>query len=401
MSNDTTDILISGAGIAGLVAGAGLAAQGHRVTLVDPAAPVASAEAEGSDLRSTAFLQPARALFERLGMWDVLRHEATPLRALQVIDTSGWPPVERDRRLFTPNDLGEDVFGWNLLNWRTHATLSRHLADTPGVSLRHGVGFTDMLQRDTEVRARLSDGSRITAKLVIGADGRASAVAQAAGIGMKTRRYGQKAMAFVARHTVPHEDISTEIYNAGGAFTTVPLPDHHGVPASAIVWMNDGARAQHLMALDDDALGAEMTLRACATLGDMGPISPRRIWPVITQTAQALTARRTVLIAEAAHVLPPIGAQGLNTSLQDVAALLESLSHDPGAPEGLKRYETARSRDIAGRAAVIDLFNRVCQSDMAAVQSLRLAGLRGVHDMAPLRRAVMRAGLGKDQGANT
>ena len=120
-----TDILISGGGIAGLVCAAGLAQKGLRVTLVDPAPPVQSAGEDGSDLRSTAFLQPARALFETLGLWDVLAEHATPLRALQVIDTAGWPPVERDRRIFEPAELAEEVFGWNLANWRTRTILSR------------------------------------------------------------------------------------------------------------------------------------------------------------------------------------------------------------------------------------------------------------------------------------
>ncbi|WP_108484659.1 FAD-dependent monooxygenase [Oceaniglobus ichthyenteri] len=389
-----TDVLISGAGIAGLVAAAGLAAKGLTVTIVDPSPPVQTAEADGSDLRSTAFLQPSRVLFDKLGLWDVLSAHATPLRALQVIDSTGWPPVETDRRVFKPADLEEDVFGWNLPNWRTRATLADDLAETPGITLRLGVGFAGMLARDDEVRADLSDGSRITARLVVGADGRASSVARAAGITMKTRRYGQKVLAFVATHTAPHHDVSTEIYNSGGAFTTVPLPDHEGAPASAIVWMNGGARALELYGLNDADFGAEMTLRACHILGDMRPISPRRMWPVVTQTAQALTARRTALIAEAAHVLPPIGAQGLNTSLHDVSALLDALSPDPGAPEGLRIYETARAKDISGRAAVIDLFNRVCKSDAAPVQALRLAGLRQVHDIAPIRRTIMRAGLG-------
>lgn len=399
MTSEQTDILISGAGIAGLVAAAGLARAGQRVIIIDPAPPSESADAEGSDLRSTAFLHPARALFDRLGLWAPLADQATPLRALQVIETSGWPPAERDRRLFTPEDLDTAQFGWNLPNWLCRAVLARHLATLPDVDLRFGVGFAGMLARDSGARVTLSDGSRIDAALVLGADGRDSAVARAAGISMTTRRYGQKALAFVATHDQRHGDISTEIYNSGGAFTTVPLPDHEGAPASAIVWMNDGPRSQALMAMDDTGLGHEMTLRATGVLGAMRPVSSRRIWPVITQTAQALTARRTALIAEAAHVLPPIGAQGLNTSLQDVAALLSAIegASDPGVPAVLERYARARARDVAARAAVIDLFNRVCQSDLSMVQALRLSGLRGVHDLAPVRRAVMRAGLGADQ----
>ncbi|WP_226780503.1 FAD-dependent monooxygenase [Oceaniglobus trochenteri] len=397
MMREQTDILISGAGIAGLVAAAALSAQGYRVVIVDPSPPAQTAEAEGSDLRSTAFLQPSRELFERLGLWNTLAPHATPLRALRVIDTWGWPPQERGRRQFDPRDLNAENFGWNLANWRCRAVLSDHIATTPGIDLRLGVGFADMLRRDAGVRVTLSDGSRIEARLVIGADGRNSPVARAAGIGAQVRRYGQKALALVACHSLPHDEVSTEIYNSGGAFTTVPLPDHEGSPASAIVWMNDGARAHALAGMEDAAFAQEMTLRSCGVLGAMHPVSPRRLWPVVTRTADALTGKRTALVAEAAHVLPPIGAQGLNTSLHDVGALIAALSDDPGAPDGLARYEASRARDIAGRARVIDLFNRVCQSDMAAVQSLRLAGLRGVHDLAPLRRGVMRAGMGPAQ----
>jgi 2-octaprenyl-6-methoxyphenol hydroxylase len=177
----------------------------------------------------------------------------------------------------------------------------------------------------------------------------------------------------------------------------VPLPDVQGGPASAVVWMNDGRRSLDLLAMDEAAFGAEATLRSCGVLGPLTLASPRRLWPVVTQSADRLTAQRTAIVAEAAHVLPPIGAQGLNTSLHDVAALVDLAAADPeglGAPAMLAAYETARARDIRTRATAIDLFNRVCRSGEAPVQALRLAGLKAVHDIAPLRRAVMRAGLG-------
>ena len=396
---EQTDILISGAGIAGLVAAAGLAQRGFRVCIVDPAPPVDDVAQAGSDLRSTAYLRPAQALLARLGLWDALKPEAQPLAALQVIDTHGTPPVERARRMFSPSDVESELFGWNLPNWRCRAILATHLASLPGVDLRLGVGFVSMLTRDAGARVVLSDGTSIAARLVIGADGRASSVRQAAGIGVRVRRYGQKALSFAAAHDLPHEDVSSEIYNSGGAFTTVPLADHQGEPASAIVWMQDGPRALELagMARDDGAcFDAEMSARAVHLLGNMRRITPVQVWPVVTQTADRMIARRVALIAEAAHVLPPIGAQGLNTSLQDVAALLDRLDDDPGAPAGLERYSADRLRDVAARASAIDLFNRVCQSDLAAVQALRLAGLRAVHDMAPLRKQVMQAGMGRD-----
>ncbi|MEO0702785.1 MAG: FAD-dependent monooxygenase [Pseudomonadota bacterium] len=391
------DIFISGGGIAGLVAAAAFGRAGFSVCLADPAPPVDKAEAEGSDLRSTAYLQPARDLLETAGLWDTLAPHATPLDALRVIDTTGWPPEPTATREFRADELGELPFGWNLPNWLTRKVLADHIATLDRVDLRLGVGFKSLLQRETAALITLTDGTRLSAKLAIAADGRASPLREAAGISVTTTRYGQKALAFSVTHPHPHGNISTEIYNAGGAFTLVPLPDHQGGPASAVVWMNDGPRAAELMAMAPPKFEAEMTARSTALLGHLTLASPRRMWPVITQRATRLAAQRVAITAEAAHVLPPIGAQGLNTSLNDIAALLQIATAAPGeigAGNMLSAYEKNRTRDIKARAAVIDLFNRICRSDTAAIQALRTRGLKAVYDITPVRRAVMQAGLG-------
>ncbi|WP_111537644.1 FAD-dependent monooxygenase [Palleronia aestuarii] len=389
-----TDIVISGAGIAGMVLAALLARRGWRVVICDPAPPPEAADAAGSDLRSTAYLAPSVELLKTAGLWTALSPHATDLGALRVVDTKGWPPRLTEERTFRPNELDLEAFGKNVPNWRARHLIAQTLERDDRIDLRLGVGFASMLARDDAVLVRLSDGSRIRARLLVGADGRASPVRDAAGIDATIRRYGQKAFAFAVRHDRPHENVSTEIYNAGGAFTTVPLADHEGGPASAIVWMNDGRRGLDLMEMGEEDFARELNLRALGLLGRMTKITEIRLWPVITQTARRLTARRVALVAEAAHVLPPIGAQGLNTSLADIAALDAALADgDPGAPQGLDRYAAARERDVAVRARVIDAFNRICQSDGEALQSLRLTGLRAVHDIAPIRRRVMGAGL--------
>lgn len=395
---ETTDIFISGAGIAGLAAGIGLARAGFSVILADPTSPVQTADAHGSDLRSTAFLQPARTLLEDAGLWDLLAPSATPLETLRVIDCVGEPPQARTTRSFRSADLGEAAFGWNLPNWLTRKVLTDAAEAVPNLTLRLGLGFAQILTREREALITLTNGTRLSARLAIAADGRASPLREAAGIETEVTRYGQKALAFAVRHEIPHDNISTELYHRGGAFVLVPLPDADGHPASAVVWMHDGAQALRLHALDDTDFAAAITERSTGILGTLTPITPRRIWPVVTQRATRLTAERVALIAEAAHVMPPIGAQGLNTSLHDVASLIELAKNDPqslGTQAFLDAYAKQRSRDIHTRARVIDLYNRICRSDAPPVQALRSLGLKMVHDIAPIRQGVMRAGLGQ------
>lgn len=392
-----TDIFISGGGIAGLTAALAFARLGLGVTLADPSPPPSGVEDEGSDLRSTAFLEPARDLLEEAGLWDALAPHATPLETLQVIDCTGDPPFPRTKRAFRSSDLGAAAFGWNLPNWLTRKLLTDRLAALPEADLRLGVGFESVLTREREAIVTLTDGARLRARLAVAADGRASPLREAMDIPVTTRRYGQKALAFVVTHDIPHENVSTELYLSGGAFTLVPLPDQDDRAASAVVWMNDGPEAARLLAMDPAAFSEAASIRSCGVLGPLTLASPRRAWPVVTQRAARLTGQRTALIAEAAHVLPPIGAQGLNTSLHDVRALTDLARDAPdaiGTDDWLRRFAHRREGDIRARAGAIDLYNRICRSDAPPVQALRSLGLSVVHDVAPLRRGVMRAGLG-------
>ncbi|MGJ8584955.1 MAG: FAD-dependent monooxygenase [Marinosulfonomonas sp.] len=397
MQLDKTDILICGGGPAGLIAAAALAHAGFNLCVVDPSAPITKGDERGADLRSTAFLQPAQALFREIGIWDRLLPHAIPLDKLRIVDTAGDPPELRDERAFDSAELGDQPFGWNFLNWRIRHELVAHLTAQPNVELRFGTGFASLLTRTSGAIVTLTDGTRLQARMVVAADGRNSPVRDASGIAVKTTRYGQKALAFIATHPEPHLNVSTEIYHEGGPFTMVPLADIDGIPASAIVWMNPGRRAVDLAALPESAFNVEMSRRSAGLFGPLELASPRALWPIITQRAEALTAQRIALIAEAAHVLPPIGAQGLNTSLNDVAALLEAARGTPaqlGEPPMLATYEKARHKDIANRTRIIDLFNRVTRSGDVNLQSLRLAGLKAAHDIAPLRQGLMRAGMG-------
>jgi 2-octaprenyl-6-methoxyphenol hydroxylase len=220
---------------------------------------------------------------------------------------------------------------------------------------------------------------------------------EAAGIPVKTTRYGQKALAFAVTHPVPHENVSTEIHRSGGPFTLVPLPDYQGLPSSAVVWMERGPRASELLQMETAEFEAAMTRRSCGLLGDLTLASRRTIWPIISQSAERLNGERLALMAEAAHVVPPIGAQGLNMSLSDLRCLLELAEARPeglGDAAMLEAYNKARHKDIMLRVKGIDLLNRTSMLAPRPLRDLRAFGLNALYSMAPVRRTLMQMGLG-------
>lgn len=401
---EETDILIAGAGIAGLTAAARLASLGLSVTLADPQPPLGDDPDRAPDLRTTAFLQPAIDSLTRAGAWDAMEADAAPLRVMRLIDAGGRERAPRKTADFDAAELAQPAFGLNIANSDIRVALERRVAELGVSRIAAGAAATHL--RGARRVVRLAGGAHIAARLVVAADGRDSTLRQLAGIKARRWHYGQKALVFAVHHHAPHDGVSTEIHRTGGPLTLVPMPDRSDGetlrPTSAVVWMVPGPRAAQLAALDDTALAAEITAE---TMGLFGPLTlarsrqggpTRAAWPIISQLAHQLTAPRLALIAEAAHVVPPIGAQGLNTSIKDIEALAELIegAADPGDRGLLDRYAQSRWPDMAMRVGGVDILNRFAQAEPQPLRDLRRAGLAAIHGIAPLRRLAMRTGLG-------
>ncbi len=394
MSIETTDIVISGGGIAGLIAAAAFGAEGYGVILVDPA-PAYDETRAGGDLRSTAFLQPARAVLDRAGLWPLMAPHAMPLQVMRIVDAGGADGAARITGDFDAAEISDQPFGWNVPNQKILAAAAKHLSSMENVRILAGRATRDVLTREREVRVTLNDGTRLAAKLLIAADGRNSPVRDALGISATTRSFGQKALAFTVSHPKAHQNVSTEVHKTGGPFTLVPLPDRDGKPASAVVWMERGPEAQRLAGLDVPAFEAEMTARSAHVLGPLTLISQRSIWPIISRIAQRMSGERTALIAEAAHVVPPIGAQGLNMSLGDIECLLRvSQSAGLGTRAGLDAYNRKRHAEARLRVSGVSALNRASMTSGAGARDLRAEALKLLTKVTPLRRSVMRKGMG-------
>jgi 2-octaprenyl-6-methoxyphenol hydroxylase len=391
----TTDILISGGGVAGLTAAAAFGTAGFSVICVDPAPPVTDEAAEGADLRTTAFLQPAVAMLQTAGLWQRLAPHAAALQIMRIIDAGGPTAEPRLIRDFNAADISDQPFGQNLPNWLLRREMVARLAELTNVTFRPGTATTGLLTRTSEARVTLSDGETVSARLVVAADGRTSPMRAAAGIGVRTLRYGQKALTFAVTHKVPHQNISTEIHRSGGPFTLVPLPDRNGIPCSAVVWMERGPEAARLASLDPAGFEAAANERSCLILGPLTLASKRLVWPIIAQFADRMSGERLALMAEAAHVVPPIGAQGLNMSLADLAALLDlAKTGELGGQAMLDAYHHRRHREVEARVLGVDALNRAAMLGAPALRDLRAAALNALYSLAPVRKTLMKVGLG-------
>ncbi|QGZ33182.1 UbiH/UbiF family hydroxylase [Stappia indica] len=380
------DIAVIGAGPSGMAMALLLARHGFRTALIAPALPA-------SDDRTTALLESSVEMLRSLKLWDRIAPHTAPLEHMRIIDATGRL-IRAPEVVFDASELKLPAFGYNIRN----ADLNAELADACKAEplLERVDARLDALETgENGVSLALSDGTTLAARLAIGADGRRSAVREAAGIEVREWRYPQCALVLNLEHDAPHHDHSSEFHTPTGPFTLVPLKGRR----SSLVWVQEPGEAERLHATDDEVLALEIERRAASILGRMRIVGTRQLYPLGGLSAKTVAANRCALIGEAAHVFPPIGAQGLNLGFRDVATLGEALvaarrrGEDIGAPSVLAAYERARRPDIASRTTAVDLLNRSLLSDLLPVQLLRGLGLYLAGRVPSLRRFLMREGI--------
>ena len=382
--------MVVGTGPAGLSAALALAEIGADVILVGPPAPLSQA----ADTRTAALFTGSVAMLANLGVWPSVQDVSAPLRAIRIIDDTGRL-MRAPEVLFEAHEIGLEAFGWNVSNaaltdalWaaaKSHAAI--RIVETARVEALHVT--------PDGVRAQTAEGIEVTACLVAAADGRKSICRAAAGITTTAWSYDQTAIATRFNHSRPHDDISTEFHRSAGPLTTVPLP---GL-ASSLVWVERPTIAQELTGMETDAFRLTLSERLQGLLGSIGDIGPRRSFPLSGLTADTFAANRVALIGEAGHVIPPIGAQGLNLGLRDAAVLAdcvsEALAHgrDIGGLECTQHFHDARRADIGSRSFAVDTLNRTLLSTLLPVSLVRGVGLHMIRSVGPLKRALIRYGL--------
>ncbi len=389
------DIAIIGTGPAGLTAALAVARvvrgsdTAPRILLAGPPATTLP-----RDTRTTALMGASVALLKNLGAWDKCGDQATPFDGLRIIDATGNLLRAPDMS-FRASEIQDAPFGYNIRNRHLTKAL-RHLVESiPQITLLETRAITNITIDRQQVCLQADEGGRYTTQLLIGADGRRSPSREAAGIGTKSWSYEQTAIACNFSHSRPHEGWSTEFHRSAGPFTTVPLSQNR----SSLVWVERPEVAREIMALSDDAVLARMEQQMQGLLGTLSDLGPRASFPLSGQTAHRMGQNRTALVGEAAHVIPPIGAQGLNLSFRDAAWLAECIRTHQEADGTLAvgallaDYHRQRADDIRQRTLAVDLLNRSLISDFLPLHLARGLGLHLLNQLPPLRRAVMTHGL--------
>ena len=386
------DVLVVGGGPAGLASALALAKAGARTAI---AAPPHRPTGDKPDTRTAALFPGSIAMLDNLGVWRGLAPQCAVMRAIRLVDDRATL-LRAPEVTFEAKEIGADDFGFNVPNAPLVVALEHQCRDrASGVTFIDTKGATNVAVGADGVTVTLAEGRTVHARLLVAADGRHSMAREAAGITTSTWKYDQSAVTTIFEHGRPHLGISTELHREAGPCTVVPMPGN----TSSLVWVERPDVAERLAGLDEAEFRRALEARYRSLLGPIGAIAPRNVFPLSGLTPDAYAANRVALVGESAHVVPPIGAQGLNLGLRDGATLADCVrdaierGEDIGGAGVMAAYDRGRRADIASRVWSIDLLNKSLLSPLLPVHLLRGAGLFALKSIGPLRRLLIREGL--------
>jgi 2-octaprenyl-6-methoxyphenol hydroxylase len=385
-----TDVFVSGGGMVGLPLALALAQGGLKVAVADPV-PVSAALDAKFDGRVSALSYSSVRMFEALGVWPHLEAQAQPIHDILVTDAGLGRAPSPFTLHFDHREIGQPM-GVIAENRHIRQALYEAASRTEGLELVAPASARDFSIEDGGVEADLGAQGKLSARLMVAAEGRESASREKMGFALVSWSYPQWGIVATVAHERPHEGTAYEHFLPSGPFAILPLTGNR----SSLVWTERDTIAPSMLALPEDAFNAEVARRFGDHLGRTHVEGPRWSYPLKFHLARSYVRPRFALAGDTAHGVHPIAGQGLNLGLKDVAALAEvvldaaRLGLDIGALDVLKRYERWRRFDSAIMGLTMDAMNRLFSNDIAPIRAIRDLGLGIADRVGPLRRFLMR-----------
>lgn len=396
------DAVVAGGGVVGAATALMLAREGLSVALVEPRQPNAWSP-ETRDLRVYAFAPDNAALLDELGVWAAVRDaRVQPYQRMRVWDAAGGDALE-----FDADTLGQPQLGWIVEN---ALLVDRLWAALPaaGVRMHCPARIEGVQQDDAGVQVQLDDGLQLRARFAVAADGAQSALRDLAGIGCTRHDYAQRGLVAFITTEQPHQDTCWQRFLPTGPLAVLPFNgDHNGNSdamsqghISSIVWTLPEAEAVRLLATDEAAFNAELTVAFGGEIGAMRLLSPRAAFPLQRQLAETFIRDRVILMGDAAHAVHPLAGQGVNLGLRDLSGLRDLLRSaarrqaDPVSPTRLARWARTRRSESVVAAHAFDAINRAFSNDALWPTLLRGRVLGIAGKLPPVSRALWQHAAG-------
>jgi 2-octaprenyl-6-methoxyphenol hydroxylase len=406
MTQNKTDIIVIGSGMAGLAFAALAAQQDFKVTVIDRIHPETLAS-EDHDARTVALSAGSRAVLAPLNIWNRIVPFAAAIEAIDVQE--GHDPfllnfqineVNQSAKKTEETDKDNHAFGWIFPNTVVRQTLYE-------TALKYGVKFIapavlkDIQKGDDAITAILQSGETIQAKLLIGADGRFSRVRDLIGVNGVNLDYHQTALVGLVEHEFPHQGLAVERFYPTGPFAVLPFVDKDKKHRSAIVWTQDTKKNQKLPLPPLEEITAQIAPLFDARYGKIEAVGKWAQYPLSLFHAKQFVTDRVALISDAAHAIHPIAGQGLNLGMRDVDVLIDEIlrakleGEDIGGRYTLETYQQRRRFDVFAMVAATDILNRLFGNKLRSVAKLRSLGLGLVDRIIPLKKFFANTAMGK------
>ncbi|WP_059251376.1 FAD-dependent 2-octaprenylphenol hydroxylase [Escherichia albertii] len=389
----SVDVAIVGGGMVGLAVACGLQGSGLRVAVLEQRVPEPLAADAPPQLRVSAINAASEKLLTRLGVWqEILSRRASCYHGMEVWDKDSFGHIS-----FDDQSMGYSHLGHIVENSVIHYALWNKAQQSSDISLLAPAELQQVAWGENETFLTLKDGSMLTARLVIGADGANSWLRNKADIPLTFWDYQHHALVATIRTEEPHEAVARQIFHGEGILAFLPLSDPH---LCSIVWSLAPQEAKRMQQASEEEFNRALNIAFDNRLGLCKVESERPVFPLTGRYARQFAAHRLALVGDAAHTIHPLAGQGVNLGFMDAAELIAELKrlHRQGKDIGqyiyLRRYERSRKHSAALMLTSMQGFRDLFFGANPAKKLLRDIGLKLADTLPGVKPQLIRQAMG-------